>query len=139
MLDHLGSILSYKQAILVSQTRGSFVVVVPVMKPLPIVNMRSADCDALRDWVSSYGAAVRQQTVCQETTMTRHGPDEFDESSDEEVVEDGRGDNTLLQGEIGSSATFLLGARTRFRRVMRFNNRLLSRLLPNGRPVAWGA
>jgi len=51
--------------------------------------------------------------------------DEYDESSDEEV-EDRPDDSTLLQGEIGSSATFLLGARTRFGRVVRFNNRLLS-------------
>ena len=29
---------------------------------------RQADCDALRDWASSYGATVRQ-----ETTMARHG------------------------------------------------------------------
>ena len=50
--------------------------------------------------------------------------DEYDESSDEEV-EDRPDDSTLLQGEIGSSATFLLGARTRFGRVVRFNNRLL--------------
>ena len=38
---------------------------------------------------------------------------------------DGREDAMLLKGEIGSSATFLLGARTRFGRVIRFNNRLL--------------
>jgi len=50
--------------------------------------------------------------------------DEYDESSNEEV-EDRPDDSTLLQGEIGSSATFLLGARTRFGRVVRFNNRLL--------------
>ena len=35
--------------------------------------MRPAHCDALRDWASSYGAAVRQNTVRQETTMARHG------------------------------------------------------------------
>ena len=46
---------------------------VPFMKPLANVDMRPADCDALRDWASSYGAAVRQQTVRQETTMARHG------------------------------------------------------------------
>ena len=54
--------------------------------------------------------------------------DEFDQSSDEEVSEDGRKNTrcpTLLQGEIGSSATFLLGARTRFGREIRFSNRLL--------------
>lgn len=30
-----------------------------------------------------------------------------------------------LQGEIGSAANLLLGARSRFGRVIRFNNRLL--------------
>ena len=131
-----------EEALLLSQ--------VPVMKPLPIVNMRPADCDALRDWASSFGAAVRQRTVRQETTIARHGTllefmyqrqceisekpvaiafdeqgntadaakeneleedeaDEFDQSSDEEVSEDGRESTrcpTLLQGEIESSATF---------------------------------
>ena len=116
----------------------------------------------VRDWASSYGAAVRQRTVRQETTMARHGTlpefmhqrqcevaekpisiafdaqvstaeavtenetveeaeDEFDESSDEEVDDDPEV-STLVQGKIGSSATFLLGARTRFGRVVRFNN-----------------
>ena len=53
--------------------------------------------------------------------------DEFDSSSDEEVEgeEADRGDS-LFQGEIGSSATFVLGARSRFGRVVRFNNRFLS-------------
>ena len=45
---------------------------VPVMKPLPIVNTFPPDCDALRDW-ASYGAAVRQRTVRQETTMAQLG------------------------------------------------------------------
>ena len=44
--------------------------------------------------------------------------DNFDESSGEE-------DSTLLQGEIGSSATFLMGARTRYGRAIHFNNILL--------------
>ena len=53
--------------------------------------------------------------------------DEFDSSSDEEVeAEDAEGGNSLLQGEIGSSASFLLGARSRFGRVVRFNFRFLS-------------
>ena len=51
--------------------------------------------------------------------------DKFDQSSDQEVVEDGRKETMLLQGEIGSSATFLLGARIRFERVVPFNDRLL--------------
>ena len=135
------------------------------MNPLPIVNMCQADSDALRDWASSYEAAVRQQTVRQETTMARRGTlpefmyqrqceisenpvfiafdkhdtyslmehrleedqsDEFDESSNEEVVNDDSSEpNTTTHREIGSSVTFLLGARSRFGRVVRFNNRLL--------------
>ena len=43
------------------------------MKLLANVDMRPADCDALRDCASSYGASVRQRTVRQETTMVRHG------------------------------------------------------------------
>ena len=45
--------------------------------------------------------------------------DDFDSSSDEE----GNGGDSFLQGEIGSLATFLFGARSRFGRVVRFNNR----------------
>ena len=46
---------------------------VPFIKPLANVDMRPADCDGLRDWESSYGAAIRQRSVRQETTMARHG------------------------------------------------------------------
>ena len=46
--------------------------------------------------------------------------DNFDESSDE--AED---DSTFLQGEIESLSTFLIGARTRYGRAVRFKNRLL--------------
>ncbi|KAK3747343.1 hypothetical protein QZH41_007273 [Actinostola sp. cb2023] len=46
---------------------------VPTIQLLPIVHMTKPDCDALRDWASSYGAAVRQCTVRQETTMAKHG------------------------------------------------------------------
>jgi len=53
--------------------------------------------------------------------------DEFDSNSDEELeAEDAERGNSLLQGEIGSSATFLLGARSQFGRVVRVNNRFLS-------------
>ena len=52
--------------------------------------------------------------------------DKFDESSDgHEEVDDDPEVSTRVQGEIGSSATFLLGARTGFGRAVRFNNRLL--------------
>ena len=55
--------------------------------------------------------------------------DEFDESSDEEArPEESDNVNNLinLQGEIGSSATFLIGATSKFGRAIRFTNRLLS-------------
>ena len=53
--------------------------------------------------------------------------DEFDSSCDEEAeAEDAERGNSLLQREVGSSATFLLGARSRFGRVACVNNRFLS-------------
>ena len=54
--------------------------------------------------------------------------DEFDPSSDQEAEggEADRGNLQLFQGEIRSSATFLFGARSRFGRVVGFNNRFLS-------------
>ena len=42
---------------------------VPIIQPLPTVQMAKPQCDALRDWASVYGAAVRQRTVRQETTI----------------------------------------------------------------------
>ena len=46
---------------------------VPLMMPLSVVSLPANDCDLLRNWVSAYGAAVRQRTVRQETTMAKHG------------------------------------------------------------------
>ena len=46
---------------------------VPTITPLPAVEMSQANCDLMRDWASSFGAAVRQCTVRQETTMAKHG------------------------------------------------------------------
>ena len=43
------------------------------LKPLPIVDMSKANCDIMCNWASAYGAAVRQRTVRQETTMAKHG------------------------------------------------------------------
>ena len=45
----------------------------PIMEPLPVVEMPQANVDLLRDWASSYGAAVRQRTVHRGTTMAMHG------------------------------------------------------------------
>ena len=46
---------------------------VAVIKPLPSVQMSPDDCEIMRGWASTYGAAVRQRTVRQETTMAKHG------------------------------------------------------------------
>ena len=46
---------------------------VPLIKPLPIVDMFKANCDIMRNWASAYGAALRQRTVRQKTTVTKHG------------------------------------------------------------------
>ena len=134
---------------------------VPSIKPLPVVDMSKAHCDVMRDWASSYGAAVRQRTVRQETTMAKHGtlPEymyqrhcisaeqainvsfeeteeeearinesgddtEYDQSSDEDDAGASNENGDYLQEEIGSSTTFLLGAKSRFGRAIRFNNRL---------------
>ena len=35
--------------------------------------MSPNDCEIMRGWASTYGAAVRQRTVRQETTMAKHG------------------------------------------------------------------
>lgn len=43
------------------------------MTPLPTVARNQNEIDALREWASTYGAAVRQRTVRQETTMAKHG------------------------------------------------------------------
>ena len=71
----------------------------------------------IRDRVSTAEAVTENETV-------EEAEDEFDESSGEEVDGDAEV-STLVQGETGSSATFLLGARTRYGRAVRFNNRLL--------------
>ena len=60
-----------------------------------------------------------------ENDLNEDEEDDFDESSDEEVVEDLREDTTLLQGEIESSATFLLEQEFASGLVIRFNNCLL--------------
>ena len=61
--------------------------------------------------------AEKPEAVTENETV-EEAEDKFDESSDKEV-DDGLEVSTLAKGEIGSSATFLLGARTRFVRAMR--------------------
>ena len=86
------------------------------MKPLPNVNMSPADCNALRNWASSYGAALRQRTVRQKTTMARHGTlPEFMyqrqcEILDKPVSIQGLKGEVLGALERGAQSLFLLGA-----------------------------
>ena len=144
------------------------------MMSLSVVSHPANDCDLLRNWALAYGAAVRQRTVRQETTMAKHGTlpeylyqrhlevgykvnlnfgvdedegphedlnerevseeasvssegqQEFDESSDEEVEVSADDNNSQgQQDELGTSTNFLFGARSRYGRAVRFNNRLL--------------
>ena len=50
---------------------------IPIMEPLPVVKKSLAYCALLRGWASPSGAAVRQPTVYQETTMAKHGTQHF--------------------------------------------------------------
>ena len=59
-------------------------------------------CIAFDVQVSTAEAVTENETV-------EEAEDEFDESSDEEVDDDDPEDSTLVQVEIGSSTTFLLG------------------------------
>ena len=45
----------------------------PDIKPLPTGNATAKEICSLRDWAQSYGAAVRQRSVRQETTMAKAG------------------------------------------------------------------
>ena len=68
--------------------------------------------------VSPFGTlsiAFGEQVNTAEAAATEHTAELDDDEADRPD------DSTLLQGEIRSSATFLLGARTRFGRVVRFN------------------
>ena len=77
----------------------------------------------------AFDAEVSTAEAVTENETVEEAEDECEESSDEEIDDDPEV-STLVQGEIGSSATFLLGARTRFGRAVRFNNRLLYWTLP---------
>ncbi len=44
-----------------------------VIEPLPVVKMNASDVEEMRTFASTFGAAVRQRTNRQETTMSKHG------------------------------------------------------------------
>ena len=47
--------------------------VIPTIQPLPPVRMAPQSIEEMRDWASTFFAAVRQRSVIQETTMARAG------------------------------------------------------------------
>ncbi|KAK2555949.1 hypothetical protein P5673_022228 [Acropora cervicornis] len=84
--------------------------------------MHQWQCEVAEKPISiAFDARVSTAEAVTENETVEEAEDEFDDSSDEEVDDDPEV-STLVQGEIGSSATFLLGARTRFERAVRFNN-----------------
>lgn len=143
----------------------------PSLPQIPVAKLSEKAVEEMRNYALTYGAAVRQRTNRQETTMARHGtmlemiyqrqlqisedrvdlalseglessevyeneeevetgeshPEnvevpEYDSSTDEdEEPEDG--DSSIP--ELDRRSTFLLGARTRFGRQVRINNRFL--------------
>ena len=72
----------------------------------------------------AFDAQVSTPEAVTENETVEEAEDEFDESSDEEVDDDPEV-SSLVQGDFGSSATFLLGASPRLGRAVRFNNGLL--------------
>ena len=53
--------------------RAMFLSAMPVIQPLPSVPMTPQCVQVMRDWAQTFGAAVRQRSVRQETTMARAG------------------------------------------------------------------
>ena len=45
----------------------------PLISPLPVVTMSNANIQNLHDWAQTYGAAVRQRTNRQQTSMAKTG------------------------------------------------------------------
>ncbi|KAJ7383443.1 hypothetical protein OS493_028119 [Desmophyllum pertusum] len=69
---------------------------------------------------------LNEDEACEEANDSDEGQNEFDESSDEDVDISTDGNNSQgQQDELGTSTNFLFGARSRYGRAVRFNNRLL--------------
>ena len=88
------------------------------------------DCVAFFYEEGKGGENFRKKTnedeACEEADDSDESQNEFDESSDEDV--EFSTDNNNSQGqqdELGTSTNFLFGARSRYGRAVRFNNRLL--------------
>lgn len=99
--------------------------------------LHQTECVALDNPVTitsaQHAGAKATETVdtptAEDDTTDEELVDEFDPSSDEDIEETTYESAPVLQGtlqgEIGRAANFLLGARSQFGRVIRFNNRLL--------------
>ena len=109
------------------------------------------DCQNLTEFANVYGRAVRQRSVHQETTMSKAGtlpsacyetnlPEdssgesqdedeniEFDtdESVENDGVEDDTRTNSYDEPQLSPEALFLIGRRSRFGRIIRFNGRFV--------------
>ena len=89
---------------------------------LPFIHQRQR---VMSDKPVTFASGQDDERLDNEKVDDEEIEDYFDSSSDEGVAdEDSNGGDLLLQGEIGSSATFLFSARSRFGRVVRLNGRL---------------
>ena len=93
------------------------------LRPAINITFEEADQDEEHSQESE-GLGEESQTEKQAIGKSGREP-EYDESSDEaDVVVSDESEN-YFQGEIRSSTTFFLGARSRFGRPIRVNNRLI--------------
>ena len=53
--------------------RAMFLLAMPVIQPLPAVPMTPQCVQVMRDWAQTFGVAVPQRSIRQETTMARAG------------------------------------------------------------------
>ena len=125
---------------------------IPLAPQLPPAVISSQDAQLVKEWAHTFGAAVRQRTVRQETTMARAGtlpnflyqreivPGESADLSGVHRSEDEDGCETCSSAEeeevdeedesqsvstLEREANFLLGRVSTFGRAVRFNSRLM--------------
>ena len=66
--------------------------------------------------------------MSEEASVSSEGQQEFDQEFDEVEVSVDDNNSQGQQDELGTSTNFLFGARSRYGRAVRFNNRLLFRV-----------
>lgn len=132
--------------------RAAAFIEISLAPQLPPGVISAQDAQLMREWAHTFGAAVRQRTVRQETTMARAGtlpdflyektivpgksvdltgdvglPDEYDTSSsaEEKETEDQVGEGSVRVATLDGEANFLLGRVSAFGRAVRFNSRFM--------------